>query len=282
MATLGTGYVGDGCGRSRSRTRILRSTRSTQRIPECPSSTDRPPGGRPTNTKSDEQLLERYAAGSLDAREELTGRHMPMARRLASRHRSSSEPTEDLEQVAYLGLLKTIDRYDPGLGSFVGYAVTTIRGELKRHFRDHGWTLHVSRPIQERYLQVSAAADSLAASDGHSPTVRELARETGFEHGGRDRGPGRRPGLLALRPSTPRPASTPRTGPGSWPTPSAAPEPGYARVELGEAIGPAFRRLPERQQHMLRMRFIEDLTQSEIAARCGVSQMHVHACCAGR
>src|SRR5436190_22319699 len=85
---------------------------------------------------SDEELLERYGRGSLQAREQLARRHMPMARRLAARYRRSSEATEDLEQVAYVGLLKTIDRYDPGVGSFVGYAVTTIRGELKRHFRD--------------------------------------------------------------------------------------------------------------------------------------------------
>ena len=78
--------------------------------------------------ESDEQLLARYAEGSLKAREELARRHMPMARRLATRHRRSSEAQDDLDQVAYLGLLKTIDRYDPGAGSFVGYAVTTIRG----------------------------------------------------------------------------------------------------------------------------------------------------------
>ena len=110
---------------------------------------------------SDEQLLARYAEGDLRAREEIARRYMPMASRLASRHRRSSEAAEDLDQVAYLGLLKTIDRYEPGAGSFVGYAVTTIRGELKRHFRDHGWTMHVTRPVQERYLKVNAAGDAL-------------------------------------------------------------------------------------------------------------------------
>ena len=237
---------------------------------------DRPPAGRDAthHHESDEQLLERYAQGSIEAREELAGRHMPMARRLASRHRRSSEPTEDLEQVAYLGLLKTIDRYDPGLGSFVGYAVTTIRGELKRHFRDHGWTMHVTRPVQERYLLVSAAADSLSASQGHSPTVRELAEETGLSMDevveALDAAQGYSPSSLDA-PAGADPEDPSRTLADTV----GREERGYARVELGEAIGPAFRRLPERQQDMLRMRFIEDLTQSEIAARCGVSQMHV-------
>ena len=237
---------------------------------------DRPSTGRDPvhHHESDEQLLERYASGSLEAREELARRHMPMARRLAARHRRSSEATEDLEQVAYLGLLKTIDRYDGGLGSFVGYAVTTIRGELKRHFRDHGWTMHVTRPVQERYLLVNAAADSLGASQGHPPTVKQLAAETGLSldeviealdaaHG------------YSL-PSLDAPAGSDPDDPSRTLADSVGlVERGYDRVELGEAVGPAFRRLPERQQEMLRMRFIEDLTQSEIAARCGVSQMHV-------
>jgi len=240
---------------------------------------DSPPHGREVITttpqrESDEQLLERYAGGSLDAREELTRRHMPMARRLAARHRRSSEPTEDLEQVAYLGLLKTIDRYEPGAGSFVGYAVTTIRGELKRHFRDHGWTLHVSRPVQERYLKVSAAASALSASGGHTPTVRELAEKTGLGIEdvveALDAAQGYSP------PSLDAPAGIdPENGARTLADTVGRTEPGYDTVELGEAIEPAFRRLPERQQQMLRMRFVEDLTQSEIASRCGVSQMHV-------
>jgi RNA polymerase sigma-B factor len=223
---------------------------------------------------SDEELLHRYAEGSLSARETLARRHMPMARRLAARHRRSSEPAEDLEQVAYLGLLKTIDRYDPGLGSFVGYAVTTIRGELKRHFRDHGWTMHVTRPVQERYLKVTAEADGLTTSLGRPATVKELAAKTGLMVDevveALDAGHGYSP------PSLDAPVG------GEWGEPArtlgdtvGSVEAGFERVELGEAIGPAFRRLPERQQAMLRMRFLEDLTQSEIAARCGVSQMHV-------
>ena len=188
--------------------------------PECPSSIDRPPGGMQTHHhESDEQLLERYARGSIEAREELAGRHMPMARRLASRHRRSSEPTEDLEQVAYLGLLKTIDRYDPGLGSFVGYAVTTIRGELKRHFRDHGWTMHVTRPVQERYLPGQRRRRLAQRLPGPFPPRQGTGRGDRSEHGRGGRGPGRRPTVLAPRPWTPRPAPIPTTRPAPWPTP---------------------------------------------------------------
>lgn len=237
---------------------------------------DLPSSGRDVSypLESDEQLLERYARGSLEAREEITRRHMPMARRLAARHRRSSESQEDLEQVAYLGLLKTIDRYDPALGSFVGYAVTTIRGELKRHFRDHGWTLHVSRPVQERYLMVTAATEALSASGRHTPTVKELAAKTGLAIEevveALDAAHGYSP------PSLDAPAGVdPEDGSRTLADTVGHIDTGYDAVELGEAIRPAFRQLPERQQRMLRMRFVEDLTQSEIADRCGVSQMHV-------
>ena len=197
-----------------------------------------------------------------------------MARRLAAKHRRSSEPSDDLEQVAYLGLLKTIDRYEVGRGSFVGYAVTTIRGELKRHFRDHGWTMHVTRPVQERYLQVGAAADSLSAAHGRAPSVRQLAEKTGLAADevveALDAAHGYSPPSLDA-PAGADPEDVSRTLGDTL----GREESGYDTVELEEAIEPAFRRLPPRQQQMLRLRFVEDLTQSEIAARCGVSQMHV-------
>ena len=129
---------------------------------------------------SDETLLSRYADGDLAAREEIVRRYMPMAQRLAGKYRNSSESREDLEQVAYLGLLKTIDRYRPEAGTFTGYAVTTIRGELKRHFRDHGWALHVTRPVQERYLKVNAASDALARAAGPVAHAGRGGREDGL------------------------------------------------------------------------------------------------------
>ena len=190
---------------------------------------DRPPWARSNRPphESDEQLLERYAHGSLEAREEVARRHMPMARRLAARHRRSSEPFDDLEQVAYLGLLKTIDRYDPGLGSFVGYAVTTIRGELKRHFRDHGWTMHVTRPVQERYLMV--ALPRLAGRHaGPPPPSGSWPPRPAWPL---TRWPRRwtpRTGIPRPR-WMPPPAPTPTMPPAPWPTPWATRSPATTR-----------------------------------------------------
>ena len=198
---------------------------------------------------------------------------MPLAKRLAGRYRHTGESQEDLEQVAYLGLIKAIDRYDPDLGPFVRYAVPNILGELKRHFRDKGWGVHVPRSLQERFLQINEAIAYLSGRLGRSPTPHDVAGHTGLEL---------EEVLEALQASS---AYTPVT--------LDAPHPGdpegertladslggedrrYAYVELGSAFAPAFRALPPREQEIVRLRFLEDLTQSEIADRVGVSQMHV-------
>jgi RNA polymerase sigma-B factor len=223
--------------------------------------------------ESDEGLLDRYAHGDMDARERLAARHMPMARRLAARHSNSSEPREDLEQVAYLGLLKTIDRYDPDVGSFIGYAVNTIRGELKRHFRDHGWALHVTRPVQERHLKVSRALESLATSLGRSPTPRDVAKKTGLTLDevieAMDAAHGYAPPSLDA-PISPSDGESRALGDAI-----GSEDRGFEYVELRQAIGPVFRELPPREREILRLRFTQDLTQSEIGERMGISQMHV-------
>ena len=222
---------------------------------------------------SDDELLRRYGGGDLAAREELIRRHMPMAARLARRHRRSSEPGDDLEQVAYVGLVKSIDRYDSSAGSFLAYTITTIRGELKRHFRDNGWTMHVSRPVQERYLQVARAIEGATHELGHAPTPKELAKRTGLVLDevveALDASNGYSPQSLDAPVGSELDASR------TLIDTVGHVESGYDRVELGEAIGPAFRTLPEREQRIVKLRFVDDLTQSEIAERCGVSQMHV-------
>ena len=223
---------------------------------------------------SDESLLRRYADGDLSAREEIVRRYMPLASRLAAKYRNSSEPREDLEQVAYLGLLKTIDRYRPDAGTFTGYAVTTIRGELKRHFRDHGWALHVTRPVQERYLKVNAASDALVAQLGRSPTPAEIAERTDLSLDEVAAALDAAHGYVAR--SLDAPIGGEAEGPGNTLADTVGgTDPGYETVELAQAVEPAFRELPSRQQQILRLRFVEDLTQADIAARCGVSQMHV-------
>src|SRR5215213_148031 len=126
-------------------------------------------------------LLVRYhEEGDLAAREELVERFLPLARDLALRYTYTDEPFDDLLQVASLGLIKAIDRFEPGRGTkFTSYAAPTILGELKRHFRDKGWSLHVPRDLQERTLAVSRATETLSKELGRSPKVREVAKHLG-------------------------------------------------------------------------------------------------------
>src|SRR5215204_4140038 len=127
--------------------------------------------------KTEHDLLIRYHHdGDLAAREELAKRFLPLARDLALRYTYTDEPFDDLLQVASLGLIKAIDRFEPGRGTkFTSYAAPTILGELKRHFRDKGWSLHVPRDLQERSLAVSRATEVLSKELGRSPKVREVA-----------------------------------------------------------------------------------------------------------
>src|SRR5690242_1274600 len=127
--------------------------------------------------RHEEQLFERvHDYGDPAARTELVERFLPLARKLARRYEHASEPLEDLVQVASLGLLKAIDRFDPSRGdAFSSYAVPTILGELKRHFRDTGWALHVPRGMQERVLQVNGAVEALSSDLGQSPSPQQVA-----------------------------------------------------------------------------------------------------------
>jgi RNA polymerase sigma-B factor len=226
-----------------------------------------------TGAGAEERLLRRYRDGDMAAREELVRMLLPLAQRLAGRYRHTSESQEDLEQVAYLGLIKAIDRFDPDLGPLVRYAVPTILGELKRHFRDRSWGMHVSRSLQERFLKVGDAVDQLTTKLGRSPTPRDIAHATGFTL---------EEVLEALDVSSaysPAPLDAPRGGEedeGGTLADTLGGEDGrFELVELGATLEPALRALPERDRAIIHMRFAEDLTQSEIAERIGISQMHV-------
>ncbi len=232
-----------------------------------------PPSRAAVSDEAEQSLLRRYRDGDLDARDELVRMFMPLARRLAGRYRQTGESQDDLEQVAYLGLIKAIDRYDADLGPFVRYAVPNIMGELKRHFRDKGWAMHVPRSLQERFLQINQAIEELAGRLGRSPTPKDIAGHTGCSV---------EEVLEALEASS---AYTPVT----LDAPQAIDSDGdrtlgdtlgsedhrYELVELGQSLAPAFQALPRREQTILKLRFIDDLKQSEIAERVGVSQMHV-------
>ena len=208
------------------------------------------------------------------ARAALVERFMPLARSLARRYGRSSEPLEDLVQVASLGLLKAIDRFDPDRGvAFVSFAVPTILGELRRYFRDCCWDVHVPRATQENALAVEAAQRRLTADRGRAPSAAELAE---FLELDLDRV------LDALQAANAYGSASldaPRTGEdGERGTLGDTLGDLDRRLELvddGATIAAALRHLSEREREVLALRFAGDLTQSEIAERIGVSQMQV-------
>ena len=223
----------------------------------------------------DEALLLRYQGeGDLEARDEVVIRFMPLARQLAGRYKHAGEPQEDLVQVACVGLLKAVDRYDPDRGgNFARYAVPTMLGELKRHFRDKGWSVHVPRATQELVLKVGDALGTLPAKLGHSPRPRDVAAALGATV---------EEVLEAMEAATAYEASSldaPRPGgdDGEWTylDTLASADGGYERVEIEETLRGALEAMPARERLILALRFEHDLTQAEIAERVGVSQMHV-------
>jgi RNA polymerase sigma-B factor len=212
--------------------------------------------------------------GDATAREELVERFMPLARSLARRYGRSAEPFEDLLQVASLGLLKAVDRFDPDRGyAFPSLAVPTILGEMRRYFRDCGWAVHMPRGAQERALRVRDAQERLTNERGRAPTVGQLAEylELDIEEV-----------IEALQALLSYEAlSLDAPAPGAEDEAATCGETlghedeRYELVELDATVSPALEHLPPRERLILQMRFVDDLTQSEIADRIGVSQMQV-------
>jgi RNA polymerase sigma-B factor len=208
------------------------------------------------------------------ARDALVRRFMPLARSLARRYGRSSEPFEDLLQVASLGLLKALDRYDVDRGhSFASFAVPTILGEMRRYFRDSGWAVHVPRGAQERALKVRDAQERLANDRGHAPTVNQLAEY--LELGTEDV----IDALQALQSYETLSLDAPRPGADgeavSYGDSVGADDERFELVELDVTVSAVLRHIAPRERLILRMRFVEDLTQTEIAERVGISQMQV-------
>ncbi len=219
------------------------------------------------------KLISKSREGDLRAREELVRHFVPLAKRLAGRYRYTSELREDLEQVAYVGLIKAIDRYDPELGSFDRYAVPNILGELKRYFRDRGWGVRMPRSLQERALEVNDAMVRLTSELGHSATVNDVVAETDLSF---DEVIEALEAATSYAPLSLDAPSTPEEGCEQTLGDSLGVEdPHYGLVDLSQAVAPAFRALPARDQQILKLRFVDDLKQSEIAERVGISQMHV-------
>jgi RNA polymerase sigma-B factor len=206
-----------------------------------------------------------------EARDDLVRFALPFAGRLARRYRGRGEPLEDLEQVARLGLVNAVDRYDPERGSFTAYAAITIVGEIKRHFRDRTWGVHVPRRLRDLILEVGQATAALTSELSRAPSVAELAErlETPEEE------------ILAALESAA----------GYSPASLNAPVGGESAAEFGDLVGESdtdlesvddrvtvsglLGRLPWRERRILAMRFYGNQTQAEIAARFGISQMHV-------
>jgi RNA polymerase sigma-B factor len=210
------------------------------------------------------------AALDPEAREELITANLGLAQQLARRFLHRGEPLEDLVQVASVALVKSVDRFDPERGvDFPAFATRTIIGELKRHFRDKGWAVRASRRVQELYLELGHATSSLVQQLGRNPTVAELAEATGASEEAVleaiEAGQGYRAASIDATESEDDPLAA-RLG---------SSDSNYDSVEDRVVLGPALATLPAREQSILRMRFVEGLTQSEIAVAVGVSQMHV-------
>jgi RNA polymerase sigma-B factor len=207
-------------------------------------------------------------------RDEIVRAWMPMSARIARQFRNRGEDLADLEQVAHVGLVKAVRRYDPSAGpAFESYAVPTITGEIKRHFRDHMWDVHVPRRVQELRNRVRAARHELTRSlDERGPGVAEIAAHTGLTAGEV------RTGLSALRSYRVLSLDAGLSGSGSGYSlldTLGSPEPAYDRVVDRESVRDGLRELPERERRILYLRFFCGLTQRQIAGELGVSQMHV-------
>jgi len=197
----------------------------------------------------------------------------PMAVRLARRFRHRGESFEDLSQVARLGLVKAVARFDPSRGSaFPSFAIPTILGELKRHFRDHLWGVHVPRRVQELRGRIRSAGNEFASLHGREPSVREIAAHTGLTEAEV------RVGQEALESyvTVSLDAVPGRSGHGRPLTDTLGGlEPRFDLIVDREALRPLLRALPERERRILYMRFFGEMTQNRIALQLGLSQMHV-------
>jgi RNA polymerase sigma-B factor len=212
--------------------------------------------------------------GDAAAREQLVRRYMPLANKLARRYHGAHEPLDDLRQVASLGLVKAVDRFDPSRGiSFQSFAVPTILGELKRYFRDFGWAVHVPRGLQESSFKVEQARRRLETDNGRSPTFNELAEflemsvedvlsaveAAGAHH--------------AVSFDTPHDDGEGESG--TLADTLGALDSAFYRADLGASIAKAASGLSTREREVLALRFVADQTQSQIADQIGVSQMQV-------
>lgn len=222
--------------------------------------------------RADELLITYHRKGDPVAREQALVELMPLVRALAARYAGRGEPLEDLVQVGSVGLIKAVDRFDVDRGvDFASYAVPTIVGEIRRHFRDKSWAMHVPRRLKELSVRLSRILDELTTELGRSPTVAELAQAAGVDE---------EDVVDALDSSN---AYSTRSlhapfedeGDGSLADKLGTAETGYDEVDDGSFIAAGLDALEERERQIVELRFFREMTQSQIAAEVGISQMHV-------
>jgi RNA polymerase sigma-B factor len=228
-------------------------------------------------TQSVDTATERFAryqaTGDRELRDELVVEHLGLARALARRYSGRGESLDDLQQVATVGLLKAVERFDPGRGlSFTTFAVPTITGELKRHFRDHTWSTRVPRALQELALRLTDSVRELSQELGRSPSIAEIAGRLEISE---------EMVLEAMEVSRSYSASSldapvdEQSGATRFDRVLGRDESGYEAVDQQVTVDYLLSTLSERDRTIVTLRFFENLTQSEIAARVGISQMHV-------
>ena len=222
------------------------------------------------SSTTEARLIERWQRnGDHAAREQLVERYRGLVRALAARHSEWGEPFDDLLQVAWIGFLKALDRFDPAREvKLATYATATIVGELRRHYRDRAWALHVPRSVRELRARVFAVVDRLTAELGASPTVTDIANELNV---------GEEDVLDAMQAGGARAARTlaPLNDEGEGEIDVPYQDSGFAESEARMLVHDGLAKLDERERRIISLRFEEGLTQSQIASRVGVSQMHV-------
>lgn len=217
-----------------------------------------------------QDFIELRRTGSPALRDRLIAEHIGLARRLAGRFTHRGEPFDDLVQVASLGLVKAVDGFEPERGNaFSSYACVTILGELKRHFRDHGWSVRAPRHLQEVYLNVKQAIDELSHALGRAPTVPDIAEHLRISE---------EEVLQAMEAGSAYRSDYLEASPGAddGPNPQlAVEETGYGLADDIATVRESLRALSERDRRILYLRYFEDMTQTEIAGQIGASQIQV-------
>jgi RNA polymerase sigma-B factor len=206
-------------------------------------------------------------------RDEILAGHLPLAEHIARKYQHRGQSIDDLRQVARVGLIGAVDRFDPERGSdFVAFAVPTIMGEIRRYFRDSTWMISVPRPLKELNRSISRAVAALTVELGHSPRPRQIAARLGISleavYEGLQAGSAYQVDSLD-KPPVRQGDDDPERGH------IGVPDPGLDRVVNRQTLRTALAKLPERETEIVRMRFFDELTQNEIAARMGISQVHV-------